>query len=282
MSAIDKIYNFLSIKQILYGLLVLIVLWILLNPIGLPQGISASTRNVYSYVDKLPQNPKILVDVYYEPASATEVQPMLGAFLRQLLPKNPKVVFESTINTGPAMFPKLQAYVPDVFSKLKEGDDWVYLGYLAGYETSVAALAKGIKEYVAQDNFGKSTASMSIFSVADKASDFNLVVVVTSGTDPIEWYIRQWETPFKVPVLMFVLSVIAPSVQPFLSSGQAVGMLTGQKAAAEYELLIGKPGAAVAATDAQSGAHVLIMAYIVLGNLLYWPMRLREKRRKTK
>lgn len=282
MSAIDKIYNFLSIKQILYGLLVVIVLWILLNPIGLPMGISTSTRNVYNYVDKLPQGAKVLVDVYYEPAAATEVQPMLGAMLRQILPKNPKIVFVSTISTGPAMFPKLQAYVPDVFSKLKEGDDWVYLGYLAGQETAVAALAKGIKEYVAQDNYGKSTANMAIFNVADKAADFNVVVEVTSGTDPIEWFIRQWETPFKTPVLLFCLSVIAPSVQPFLSSGQAAGMLTGQKAAAEYELLINKPSAAVSAMDAQSGAHILIMIYIVLGNLLYWPMRLREKGRKSK
>jgi len=282
MSLIDKLYKILSVKQILYALLLIIVLTILLFPIGLPQGIAASTRNVYNYVDKLPQNPKLLVEVYYEPAAGTELQPMLGAVLRQIIIKNPKIVFVSTINTGPVMFEKLKAYVPDVFAKLKEGDDYVYLGFVAGTETAVASLAKGMKEFVAQDNYGKPTASMPIFNSIDNATDVNVVLIVTSGSDPIEYYVRQWETPYKTPLLFLVLSVIAPSVQPFVSSGQAVGMISGQKAAAEYELLINKPGSAVAATDAQSGAHVLIMIYIVLGNLLYWPMKLRDKKERTK
>ena len=75
-----------------------------------------------------------------------------------------------------------------------------------------------------------------------------------------------------------VVAVIGPSIQPFVASGQAVGMLSGQNAAAQYELLIKQPGSAVAALDAQSGAHVLIMIYIVLGNLIYWPMRRMSKK----
>ncbi len=282
MSMIDRIYHYLSIKQILYALLLVIVLTILLFPIGLPQGISASTRAAYNYVGKLPQTPKLVVDVDYEPAAGTELQPMLGAVLRQVIAKNPKIVFVSTINTGPAMFERLKAYVPDVFAKLKEGEDYVYLGFLTGTETAVASLGKGMKEFVAQDNYGKPTANMPIFNIIDKATDVNLVLVVTSSFDAIEYWVRQWETPYTIPLLFLVLSVIAPSAQPFVSAGQAVGMLSGQKAAAEYELLIGRPGSAVAATDAQSGAHMLIITYIILGNLLYWPMRPRTKKGQGK
>jgi hypothetical protein len=279
---VDRIYNFLSIKQILYGLMWVLVLIILLNPIGVPMGISTTTTAVYNYMGKLPQNPKLFVDIYYEPAAATEVQPQIGAIFRQIIGMAPKIVFVSTTNTGPIMFEKLKAYVPDVFAQLKYGDDYVYLGYLTGGETAAAALAKGIKEAVAKDNYGQSTASMPIFNIADKATDFNLMVLVTSGTDPVEYYVRQWNTPFKVPLLFCVLSVIAPSVQPFVSSGQAIGMLSGQKAAAEYELLIKKPASAVAAMDAQSVTHVLIIIFIVLGNALYWSMRLSNKGRKAK
>jgi len=278
MNTIEKINKFLSNRQILYLLLLAVVLGIMLHPLGIPIGIAGQTRDVYNYVDKLPQNPKILMDVHYDPAGATELQPMAGAFLRQVIVKNPKIVFFTTHNIGPIMFERLRSYFPDVFSQLKYGDDYVNLGFLPLVEATFASMAKGCQEFVARDAYGASTADMPIFKVADKAADFNVVVLLTTSTDPIEYAIRQWYTAYKMPLLFMVVAVIGPSVQPFVASGQAVGMLSGQNAAAQYELLLKRPGSAVAAVDAQSGAHVLIMIYIVLGNLIYWPMRKMSKK----
>src|SRR5208282_2986446 len=278
MNTIEKINKILSNRQILYLLLLAVVLGIMLHPLGIPIGIAGQTRDVYNYVDKLPQNPKILMDVHYDPAGATELQPMAGAFLRQVLVKNPKIVFFTTHNIGPIMFERLRSFFPDVFSQLKYGDDYVNLGFLPLVEATFASMAKGCQEFVARDAYGASTADMPIFKVADKAADFNVVVLLTTSTDPIEYAIRQWYTAYKMPLLFMVVAVIGPSVQPFVASGQAVGMLSGQNAAAQYELLLKRPGSAVAAVDAQSGAHVLIMIYIVLGNLIYWPMRKMSKK----
>jgi hypothetical protein len=283
MSWIEKVDKILSIRQILYLLLIAVVLTILLHPIGIPIGIAGATRDVYNYIDKLPQNPKLLIDVHYEPAGATEMQPAAIALLRQLLPKAPKIVFFTTHGVGPIMFERLRANAPDVFSQLKYGEDYVFLGYLPLTEATFAAIANGAKELVATDPYGKPTADMPIFQIADKAADFNLAVLITTSTDPVEWCIRQWYTAFKTPLLFMVVAVIGPSVQPFVASKQAVGMISGQNMAAQYELLIKRPGSAVAALDAQSGAHVLIIIYIVLGNLVYWPMRMMSKKagRKT-
>jgi hypothetical protein len=283
MSWIEKVDKILSIRQILYLLLIAVVLTILLHPIGIPIGIAGATRDVYNYIDKLPENPKLLIDVHYEPAGATEMQPAAIALLRQLLPKAPKIVFFTTHGVGPIMFERLRANAPDVFSQLKYGEDYVFLGYLPLTEATFAAIANGAKELVATDPYGKPTADMPIFQIADKAADFNLAVLITTSTDPVEWCIRQWYTAFKTPLLFMVVAVIGPSVQPFVASKQAVGMISGQNMAAQYELLIKRPGSAVAALDAQSGAHVLIIIYIVLGNLVYWPMRMMSKKagRKT-
>jgi hypothetical protein len=283
MSWIEKVDKILSIRQILYLLLIAVVLTILLHPIGIPIGIAGATRDVYNYIDKLPQNPKLLIDVHYEPAGATEMQPAAIALLRQLLPKAPKIVFFTTHGVGPIMFERLRENAPDVFSQLKYGEDYVFLGYLPLTEATFAAIANGAKELVATDPYGKPTADMPIFKIADKATDYNLAVLITTSTDPVEWCIRQWYTAFKTPLLFMVVAVIGPSVQPFVASKQAVGMISGQNMAAQYELLIKRPGSAVAALDAQSGAHVLIIIYIVLGNLVYWPMRMMSKKagRKT-
>lgn len=277
MSFLEKADKFLSVKQILYLLLLATVLWILLNPIGIPIGISGATRDVYNYVDKL-QTPKLFVDVHYEPAGATEIQPALGAFLRQLVTKAPKIVFYSSHSIGPVMFERLRTVFSDVFSQLKYGDDYVYLGYVPNTEATFASLARGAKEFVTKDNYGDTTATMPIFNVADKATDLSLWVLATTSTDPVEFSVRQVFTAYKTPMLFIVVAVIGPSVQPFVGAKQAVGMISGQNQAAQYELLIKKPGSAVSALDAQSGAHVLIMIYIVLGNLVYWPMRLKSKK----
>jgi hypothetical protein len=47
------------------------------------------------------------------------------------------------------------------------------------------------------------------------------------------------------------------------------------KGSAEYEKLVNKPGLATIGMDSQSIAHMLIIGFIILGNLLYW----REKRK---
>ena len=278
MNTTEKINKFLSNRQILYLLLLAVVLGIMIHPLGIPIGIAGQTRDVYNYVDKLPQNPKILMDVHYDPAGATELQPMTGAFLRQVISKNPKIIFFTTHAVGPIMFERLRTSFSDVFSQLKYGDDYVNLGFVPLVEATFATMAKGCQEFVARDAYGASTADMPIFKVADKAADFNVAPLVTTSTDPIEFAIRQWYTAYKMPLLFMVVAVIGPSVQPFVASGQAVGMLSGQNAAAQYELLLKKPGSAVAAVDAQSGAHVVIMIYVVLGNLIYWPMRKMNKK----
>ncbi|RLG85327.1 MAG: hypothetical protein DRO39_05885 [Thermoprotei archaeon] len=277
MSAAEKIYNILSTRQLLYVLLIIMVLIPLLHPFGIPISISSRVKAVYEYIEKLPDHPKVLIEIYYEPAAATELEPGLGAILRHLVKKHPKLVFVSLIATGPIMFESLKRYVPDVFKQLKYGEDYVYLGFLTGGEAACASLARGIKEFVPKDNYGNPTANMPIFKYADKAKDFDLVIIVSSGTDVFEWYVRQWYTPYHVPLLFVALSVIAPSIEPFVSAGQAIGMVVGQRGAAEYELLVGKPGSAMAAMDAQSFAHGLIITFIILGNIFYWIIRLQKK-----
>jgi hypothetical protein len=56
-----------------------------------------------------------------------------------------------------------------------------------------------------------------------------------------------------------------------------VGWATGAKGAAEYEILVRRPGEGAAAMDAQSLAHLAIVIFIVLGNLGYFLSRRRGK-----
>jgi hypothetical protein len=64
-------------------------------------------------------------------------------------------------------------------------------------------------------------------------------------------------------------AVSAPRFYPLLQTGQINGLLGGLRGAAEYEILLGKEGKALAGMDAQSAAHFLIIFLIVVCNGVY-------------
>lgn len=272
-----------GMAHILYTLLILSVVLPLLNPVGLPIGISSRTQTVYNYIkNTLPAGKPVLIDMYYEMAARAELEPQLAAVVKHLFEKNCKLVFVSTMTTGPIIFELLKSVAPDLFADKTYGTDYVFLGYIAGNEPAVRSLAESIRETIAVDNYGKPLSDLPMMATINKAEDFALVFIVSSGTDTFGWYVRQWYTPYNVPLLFGALSVIAPSIEPYVGAGQAVGMLTGQRGAAEYEVLVDRKGLGLAAMDAQSFAHALILVFIIVGNVMFLYTRSKPEGGKKK
>lgn len=267
-----------GMAQIIYTLLVISIAIPLLNPVGLPIGISSTTRDVYNYIENtLPAGKPVLIDLYYEMAARAELEPQAAAVIKHLFEKNCKLVFVSTITYGPIVFELLKSTAADLFADKTYGVDYVFLGYIAGNEPAVRSLATSIRGTVAVDNYGTPISALQMMANIDKAEDFALVFIVSSGTDTFGWYVRQWYTPYNIPLLFGALSVIGPSIKPYVDAGQAIGMLTGQRSAAEYETLVGRKGLGLASMDAQSFAHALILIFIIIGNVILFATRSKPK-----
>ncbi|MBX5321679.1 MAG: hypothetical protein QHH12_07515 [Candidatus Bathyarchaeota archaeon] len=267
-----------GMAQIIYTLLVISIVIPLLNPVGLPIGISSTTRDVYNYIENtLPAGKPVLIDLYYEMAARAELEPQVAAVIKHLFEKNCKLVFVSTITYGPIVFELLKSTAADLFADKTYGVDYVFLGYIAGNEPAVRSLATSIRGTVAVDNYGTAISALQMMANIDKAEDFALVFIASSGTDTFGWYVRQWYTPYDIPLLFGALSVIGPSIKPYVDAGQAIGMLTGQRSAAEYETLVGRKGLGLASMDAQSFAHALILIFIIIGNIILFATRSKPK-----
>jgi len=278
MSFLSKVEKVLSARELLYTLLLVAVIAPILSPIGLPIGISSRTRDVYNYIENnLKPGCHVYVEVYYEVAARGELEPALMALTKQFFDKGCKIVYGSLISTGPIVFSLMLAGAPDIFAGKEYGKDYVFLGYISGGESATASLAKSIKGTVKVDNYGNPLETLPLMKEVDSATDFDLVVIVSSGTDTFNYYVRQWYTPYHTPLLFVALSVIAPSIEPFVGAKQAIGMIVGQRGAAEYELLVGRKGLGIASMDAQSMSHLLIIVFIVLGNVVYWGMRVTSR-----
>jgi nitrate/nitrite transporter NarK len=82
-----------------------------------------------------------------------------------------------------------------------------------------------------------------------------------------------------------VTAVEAPLLYPYYPK-QLIGLMGGLQGAAEYEaaLMTGKPRFADTATTAmirmfpQTVAHVVIVLFVVLGNISYFATKRRERR----
>ncbi len=276
LALVDKVFGS---KILLYILLIAALIYPFASPLGIPVSISSRTMQVYNYVKSLKPGCYVYMEIYYEVAARGELEPNVVALVKQLFDKDCKIVFVSLIGTGPIVFSLLRSTAADLFNTKKYGVDYVYLGYVSGQEAAAASLAKSIKGTVSVDNYGNRIETLPLLREVDKATDFSLAIIASSGTDTFNWYVRQWYTPYNVSLLFVALSVIAPSVEPFVGAKQAIGMLVGQRSAAEYELLVGRKGLGLASMDSQSLTHALILVFIAAGNVVYWGKRLRTKKK---
>ena len=74
-------------------------------------------------------------------------------------------------------------------------------------------------------------------------------------------------------------AVQAPQMYPYLRSGQLCGLLGGLNGAAEFEKATKVLGKGTKFMVSQSFSHVIVIAFIIIGNAAYF---LGEKRRREK
>lgn len=267
-------------RRWLYLLLLLVVIFPLLSPLGIPIDVSPSTAQFVAAIDKLVAGDRMLVAFDYSIGGGPDVDPQAQVVLAHALSKGVKVVEVAFVDTG--LNYALKSI--DLWeSKGKVyGTDIICLGYAAGVETAISAFAQNISTVFPVDVRGKSLDSYPIMAGVKTAGDFKFIAQFATGIPgPAEW-IRQVVTRFKVPLGSGVVAVMGPQNAPYLQSGQLVGLLGGGlKSAAEYEIAVKLPGTATAAMDAQSMGHLVIVLFVILGNLLFLVEKREQKAAKA-
>lgn len=256
----------------LYVILIVVLAGPLLKPIGIPIEISDETMVAYDAVDSLKPGSVVVFGFDYSSGNAAEMEPQALAVLRHLLRLDVKVIGLSFVEQGPML--GARAFEKSGWVEKEYGVDYVNLGYRAGGQGTVAAFAGDIPGTFNTDINGSATSSFPIMQGVKTAADVDLIVTIAPGTPGPEDYVRQVFSSYKTPLVCGVPAVAITQVAPYVQAKQIKGVLGGSPAAAQYELILEEPGVAVAAMDAQSLAHLLIIAVIILRNVGY----LSEKR----
>lgn len=267
--------------RILYLLLVLAIALPLLFPIGLPIAINDSTRGIYDMIEELPEGSYIMVVAAYDPSGQAELYPQNLALVRHCFQKNLRVIGFAQWELGAGLMADALDLAAKEYDK-EYGKDYIHLGYKPGGTILIRGMVKDIYESARADMNGTPLEQLPMMKDFQNLTDVSAIVAICAGSPGINEWITYVGTPsqnpgpnnpdgFKHVVLLGegTNSVSVPGAKSRLQAGLIEGLLEGGRGAAEYELLIDRPGDGVASMDAQSMGHLLIIFFIVLGNIGY-------------
>jgi hypothetical protein len=264
-------------RRWVYLLAWIFVLFPLIFPLGLPVPINKESQQWYKAISDIPDGSVIVFAPMYGTSGMPELFPMTLATMHQLWSKNVKIIVVSFWAEGPLVFTQLLNQMnPTSYGKVY-GVDWINLGYIPGSEPAMRAFGEDMAKAVAKDYVeGKNLKEFPIMKTINSAKDVNLIISIETGTPGLTEWLRQWQEPYRTPIVVGCIGVSAPGMAPFLQSGQLSALLPGLTSSAEYELLINRKGLAIAGVDAVSMSHILVVAMVVLGNIGYFVSRRKK------
>ena len=273
-------------RRFIYVLVLVVIFAPLLSPLNLPLGVSPETSSIYNLIEELPPGSLIALSFDYSAASRPEMYPQSRTIFAHALRAGHKVILFGMWSYGATIL-TLEC-VNDVIAYAEEkgyteiatatyGEDYVNLGLITASGTGVMQMAE-VGFYPAlfpEDNFGTPLADIPFYKGAKHITDFmatdvNLLVSFASGTPGIASYTTYWWATYRIDCAVGAVGVSAAGYYPDIAAGILVGMLTSTRGAMEYDQLTGMPGASgltFSSMDAQSMQHLLVILFIVIGNI---------------
>jgi hypothetical protein len=263
----------------------------LLLGIGAPLPTTKIVQDLYDHIEGLPAGSKVLVSFDYGPGTEIENQPMAEAITRHCMERGHRVILMALWATGP---PQIQLAVEHVFegqgathADKVYGRDWLDIGYKAGNQGVINSILNDFSFFNADAREGKPLAEFPIMDGVRSLRDIDVIVGIGSGRPGLKEWVQFGGDQGDVPVGGGVTAVEAPLLYPYYPT-QLLGLMGGLQGAAEYEtaLMGGYPRleemdparlqAATSKMGPQTVAHIMIVIFVVIGNV---SMFLAKRRR---
>jgi hypothetical protein len=259
------------VRWIVSGLFIIVLsTMIFLGTQSMPvsAALPVQVSRVSDAIANIPQNSSVLVVLDYEPAVAGELEAVSGPMLDQMaLLRRPRLSFLSTSPNSSALVERLLRNTnitlpPPIGLDYKTGADYLNIGYLPGG-------ASGVFEFVESPNAAMPAAGIN--AIAEYAA----VILLTDHSESARVWIEQLDARRRVdaslasqPLLVAASAQAGPLLQPYVSSRQITGMVSGLSDAARYEFVnSSRPGIARRYWDSFGVGLLMAIALIASGSL---------------
>ena len=288
MPFFDKVKNI--DRRIIFLFIALSVIVPLLLNIKFTEKASPIVQNIFDKIESLPAGSRMLISMDYGPSTVPEIQPMVNAVVRHANERNLKICYMCLWATGQNLTTTtVDSIQMKEFPDKKYGVDFVNLGYKAGNEGLINVLLTDMKKMYTTDAAGTYIDDIDMMKPIRNLTSFDLIVSLGGGTPGIKEWILFAGDPGGIPVAGGSTAVQAPLLYPYWPN-QLLGLMGGIKGAAEYESLLikhypkykNKSNPGIRMMGPQAIAHIVIMLFIIIGNITFFMERSREKSGKGK
>lgn len=279
--SISKVADF--DRRYIYILLILLVSIPILSPLNLPIPISSHTEGVWDATVALPAGSIVVSSFDFGPSTIPENRPQAKAHIFLCRELGLKVVAMAFWAAGGPIGDDVlsEVYGEEYELSAEYGTEVIYLGYVPGNEVGMQTFGDSPLDAKGTDHYGTALSELPLLLEIENAADVDLWAEWTSGT-PGEQQVIQFVQgrhggPSAVPLVVGSTAVSVPGMMPFYAAGQIIGILNGLAGAGEFEYLVNKdypeyPYEQGPGLDAQSVAHVLVILFVVIGNV-GWAIR---------
>ncbi|MCH7690712.1 MAG: hypothetical protein IIA17_06680 [candidate division Zixibacteria bacterium] len=277
-------------RRWVYLLLVIVCLTAYYSDFTVPTIVEDETKAIYDFIEALEPGEIIFVAVDYDPSSQAELHPMTYALVEHAFRKDLKVIFTALSQNGPGMVDqairdltdslKLPKTYNGIFYEGKDivnGIDYTFLGYKPYYAIVITAMGQDYRILFPSDYYGTPLDSIPMMRRVHNYDDIAIVVDISSGSITDAW-ISYGQGKFDFPLALGLTGVMTAQYYPFLQSKQVMGLMGGLLGAAQYEQLADNPGLAKDGMRVQLPAHLLIILFILIGNVGYLATRYKERK----
>ena len=263
----------------------LMVMLSLLIPILLNKSLKMaklkSADMFYNSVERLESRDDqiVLIASDWGPSTKAENEPQTEAVIEHLMKRRIKFGLLTGVPQG---MPFLIGLPQKIAQRLHErtgetwteGEDWVNFGYRPGQYMLVQQLPKAedLRDVLKVDASNIPLREVPCMQNVSKFSQIPMLVEITGLSGVFAMWLQFFQTETHRPVFVHgCTSITIPEAYIFLDSGQITGLLEGMAGAAYYMERLGysktKPHKVMTNMTALSLAHLVIIAFIIVGNI---------------
>ncbi|MCX6834732.1 MAG: hypothetical protein NTW07_06285 [candidate division Zixibacteria bacterium] len=252
--------------------------------------VEPEVRSIFQFIDTLPKGSVVFIPMDYDPGSMAELHPMTYAIVEQCWRKELKVLITALSQNGPGMSDQAireivdSLKVPRTYNgvsyparEIVNGVDYAFLGYKPYPQMVILGMGQNFRLPFPLDYYGTPLDSLPMMRNLRNYSDIACAINI-SGTNATDWWISYGQGRFGFPLAIGVTGVSTAQYYPYLGSRQIFGIMGGMLGAAEYEELADNAGNAKDAMRVQLPAHLVIIAFVVMGNIGFFATLRRRKR----
>ena len=262
-------------------------------PFDLPILTEPEVTTIYEFIDSLPPDDIVMIAIDYDPNNLAELHTMTYAIVEHCWRKELRVIITALSQNGPGMADQALRDISDSVAQdatyngvdfkgreIVNGIDYTFLGYKPYFALVILGMGQNFRLPFPNDYYGTPLDSIPMMKGVINYDQVACVLDLSGGNITDAW-ISYGQGRFGFPLALGLTGVMTAQYYPYLGSGQVFGIMGGLLGAAQYEELAGNPGRAKAGMKVQVAAHMVIILFIIMGNVGYFASRRKAGREEV-